>query len=189
MLRRQPSLPIKSCISKANRQFDSITYWVGSRGSIFRLKKTLKSQELSCLEICAASVALVNSGSAGKVLDRVCVRSVTTLFFFQMHPTGYGIDRRCRRLRFGTVLGPFRWMCRFPKRRLRVSTVSWCTWSLRLERGVLVWRPAHLALRAGGLLSTEPLEPSDCVLGVCPVAGKGFAGMQVAISCNVCHGL
>lgn len=162
---------------------------MGSRGSIFRLKKTLKSQELSCLEICAASVALVDSGSAGKVLDRVCVRSVTPLFFFQMHPTGYGIDCRCRRLRVGTVLGPFGWMCRFHKRHLRVSTVTWCTCSLQLEWGAPVWCPAHFAPLAGGVLSAEPLDPSDCVLVVCPVAGKGLGGAKVAICRNLCHGL
>lgn len=39
-----------------------------------------------------------------------------------------------------------------------------------------VWCPAYFALLAGGLLSTEPLDPSDCVLVVCRSLGRGLVG-------------
>lgn len=53
-------------------------------------------------------MALVDPGAAGSARQSASVHSVTAFFSFRMHPIGYGIDRRGRSLRFGTVLGPCR---------------------------------------------------------------------------------
>lgn len=93
-----------------------------------------------------------------------------------MNPVGYGIDLRCRRLRCGTVLGPYRGLC-LSQSHLRVSTVTGCPW-----RWGHSW--SHAPCPVGVAWWTE----SDPPALLCRVAGRGRReGGRAGLHC-VCNG-
>lgn len=92
---------MEECVSEANRRVDTVTL---SREQ----RKCFQTQEN--IEKSGTKLPGRSCGGFGKhraSCERLCPLSHSA-FLFQTNPIGYGIDRRCRRLRCGTVLGPYR---------------------------------------------------------------------------------
>lgn len=104
----------------AGRQLGPITYQVVSGESIFRFKKTLESQELSCLEISATSMTLVDTGSHRKILDSLC--PISHCIFLFPNTSCWILNRsQILQTEIWDCVGTIQVICHFHKWHLQVS--------------------------------------------------------------------